>query len=99
VEIHIPERFSKQWQDTLLLLDIQDKNELIKEVTKCHTRLRTGTRSRLLYWVILPLATDTTIKVTVAMTMEEMALHCDWVIKMVDVEAAFLTAPVDRCLY
>jgi hypothetical protein len=27
--------------------------------------------------------------------MEEMALHSDWVIKMVDLEAAFLTAPVD----
>jgi hypothetical protein len=46
-----------------------------------------------------PLATNTTIKVTVAMTMEQMALHDDWVIEMVDVEAAFLNAPVDTDVY
>jgi hypothetical protein len=46
-----------------------------------------------------PLATNTTIKVTVALTMEQMALHDDWVIKMVDVEAAFLNAPVDTDVY
>ena len=46
-----------------------------------------------------PLATNTTIKVTIALTMEQMALHEDWVIEMVDVEAAFLNAPVDTDVY
>ncbi|KAI2499054.1 Reverse transcriptase (RNA-dependent DNA polymerase) [Fragilaria crotonensis] len=46
-----------------------------------------------------PLATNTTIKVTVAMTMEQMVIHNDWVIEMVDVEAAFLNAPVDTDVY
>jgi hypothetical protein len=46
-----------------------------------------------------PLATNTTIKVTIALTMEQMALHEDWVIEMVDVEAAFLDAPVDTDVY
>jgi uncharacterized protein YihD (DUF1040 family) len=46
-----------------------------------------------------PLATNTTIKVTLAVTMEQMALHSNWVIEMVDVEAAFLNAPVDTDVY
>ena len=31
--------------------------------------------------------------------MEQMALHNNWVIEMVDVEAAFLNAPVDTDVY
>jgi hypothetical protein len=46
-----------------------------------------------------PLATNTTIKVTKALTMEQMALHEDWVIEMVDVEAAFLNVPVETDVY
>jgi hypothetical protein len=46
-----------------------------------------------------PLATNTTIKVTIALTMEQMALHEDWVIEMVDDEAAFLNGPVDTDIY
>jgi uncharacterized protein YihD (DUF1040 family) len=46
-----------------------------------------------------PLATNTTIRVTLAVTMEQTALHDDWVTDMVDVEAAFLNALVDTDVY
>ena len=46
-----------------------------------------------------PLATNTTIKVVLAMALEYEQTHKDWVIEMVDVEAAFLNAMVDQDIF
>ena len=46
-----------------------------------------------------PLATNTTIRVVLAISLEYQQKHNDWVIEMVDVEAAFLNALVDTDVY
>jgi hypothetical protein len=46
-----------------------------------------------------PLATNTTIKVVLATALEYGEKFNDWKIEMVDVEAAFLNAPVDTDVY
>ena len=46
-----------------------------------------------------PLATNTTIKVVLAISLEQGEIHIDWISIMVDVEAAFLNALVDTDIY
>ncbi|KAI2512112.1 GAG-pre-integrase domain [Fragilaria crotonensis] len=46
-----------------------------------------------------PLATNTTIKVVLAVTLEQEEKHDDWIQILVDVEAAFLNALVDSDVY
>ncbi|KAI2507833.1 hypothetical protein MHU86_6613 [Fragilaria crotonensis] len=46
-----------------------------------------------------PLATNTTIKVVLAVTLEQEEKHDDWIQILVDVEAAFLNALVDNDVY
>jgi hypothetical protein len=46
-----------------------------------------------------PLATNTTIKVVLATALSQATKHSDWIIEMVDVEAAFLNAKVDTDVF
>jgi hypothetical protein len=47
-----------------------------------------------------PLATNTTIKVALAKALAKMSIpHADWIIDLIDVEAAFLNAKVDSDIY
>ena len=46
-----------------------------------------------------PLATNTTIKVVLALSMYLREVHADWITDMLDVEAAFLNALVDTDVY
>ena len=46
-----------------------------------------------------PLATNTTIRVVLAMSLHYYKIHDDWINIMVDVEAAFLNAEVDTDIF
>ena len=47
-----------------------------------------------------PLATNTTIKVALAKALAKMSIpHAEWIIDLIDVEAAFLNAKVDSDIY
>ena len=47
----------------------------------------------------MPLATNTTIRITLCVALEQGEEHDDWVTIMVDIKAAFLNAPIEQDIY
>ena len=79
-------------------MDLLAGSRQYQEILNHCQRIQTGT-GRGFVESFSPLATNTTIRVVLANSLEYQQKHNDWVIEMVNVEAAFLNALVDTDVY